>query len=352
MSLCKCGCKFVVVEGNNFIHGHNRRGLPSYTFGDGWSMDYEKCVECGTTKLKHAGNGLCSSCYKKYFYNKLKEKWSKKYKKCKVCGRTDRPHKAKGLCGTCYSNKRNHKNGIKKRNFGAWSWYYNKCKKCGTTEREHASNGLCKDCFDIDKRDLTNAIDCPVCGVKVNSINQHLVMRAKKCEKHKQYQYDRFKIYFDSDLGLGDISKELGMDRHAITAQFRLYFGEQETAARNEKVRRCIISDNAIINNNYKNRFGTIVEYKSPNQGEIKLRSKTEARFADSLGDRSWWYERDSFPYIDKEGTRRTYTPDFYLEDEDKYIEVKGKNLLNKKDIHKVGWVREHANISIEIIEM
>jgi AraC-like DNA-binding protein len=300
-----------------FVHGHNRAGMPSYTSGDRWSMKYDACVECGTKETKHYGKGLCICCYKKLVYKLKKygffEKWSEKYDCCIECGRIDRPHKAHGLCGTCYASYLNRKKGRPKRNFGAWSWYYDRCQKCGTTERPHVKSGLCYDCY--------------------------------------EYQHKRFKMYFDSDLNLADISKELGMDRHSITRQFIKYFGQEKTQKRNELIRRCNISEKAIINKNYKNMYGTIVEYKSPNQGIVRLRSKLEAKYAKHLDDSNidWYYEYKSFPYLDSKDIRRTYTPDFYLPVEDKYIEVKGKNLINEKDTHKINWVKQHAELDIEI---
>jgi len=348
-NLCKCGCGFFVSGSNDYVHGHNRRGLASYTSGNKWSMYHYKCAECGTIEIPHAGKGLCVSCYKKYLYNLDKIKWSRNYKRCRKCGTTERPHSANGLCGTCYANKLNRKKGIPKRNIGAWSWYYKKCKKCGTTKRHHSGHGLCVDCLETSKRDLSNAVECPVCSVKVNNLNQHLAMRAKKCNTHKKYQYDRFKIYFDSDLNLDDISKELNMERHSVTRQFITYFGEEETRKRNEIVRRCNISEKAIINKNYKNMYGTLVEYESPNQGVITLRSKIEVVFADTLKNKSWWYERDSFPYLDREGKRHTYTPDFYIEEDDVYIEVKGNNLVDEDVLYKIDWINKNTDKRIEL---
>lgn len=353
MDLCKCGCGFHVVDGNEYIHGHNRRGMVSYTAGGRWSIKYDKCVKCNTIDYPHQAYGLCTSCYCKKLYNNRKHKkfvrWSHAHDKCIECGRSDRPHAAKGLCGTCYTNHLSRKKGKPKRNFGGWSWYYDKCQQCGTTKRPHAANGLCIDCYRIP--DNKEKHECPVCGAKVNSLNQHLAMRAKKCDKHRKYQHKRFKMYFDSDLNLSDISKELKMDRHSITRQFIEYFGQEKTQKRNELVRRCNISEKAIINKNYKNMYGTIVEYKSPNQGIVRLRSKLEAKYAKHLnnGNIDWYYEYKSFPYLDSKGIRRTYTPDFYLPVENKYIEVKGKNLINEKDTHKINWVKQHAELDIEI---
>jgi len=356
MRLCKCGCGFQVVDSNNYIHGHNRRGLASCTTKGKWSIKYDKCISCGTTKRKHVGKGLCTKCHRALRYKLKKEgkvdRWARNYDKCINCGRIDRPHASNGLCGTCHVNNLNRKKGKPKRNFGAWSWYYNKCKKCGTIERSHAKNGLCYDCYEESKRDLSNNYKvCPICNVKMLKLNQHIAMRARKCEEHRKYQYDRLKICFDSNLNLHDIGKELsGMDRHSVTRQFVKYFGREATKKRNELVRCYNISDKAVINFNYKNMFGTIVEYDSPNQGKIRLRSKLEAKYAKWLDENSldWFYEYKAFPYKDRGGRRRTYTPDFYLPSENKFIEVKGKNLLNENDIYKISQVRQ-AGISIEV---
>lgn len=327
---CKCGCGEEVEKGNKYIHGHNRRGLPSYITPDGkWSMKYDQCIECGATELPHAGKGLCRRCHKRASYkiSKTKDKWSHDYKCCIICGRSDRPHKAKGFCGVCYTNNLNRQMGVKQRNFGGWSWYHTECKKCGTSTRSHAKDGLCIDCYDAAKRSFSNGYEiCPVCGVKVEKLSQHLSMRSKKCDKHLKYLYDTYKMYFDSDLGLDDIAKEVKVNRHTITRQFIKLFGKEQTAKRNKCVKSRLCSESAAINFNEKNRFGTVVYYESINNGNVRFRSKLEKQFAKIL-DKSgtkWVYEQESFPYIDKEGKRRTYTPDFYLAKTDEYIEIKG----------------------------
>jgi hypothetical protein len=353
--LCKCGCGQEVKGGNDYIHGHNQRGKVSYTSGDRWAVNYDACVECGTVDLPHAGRGLCRKCYKKYLYNNKKNnigRWAQRYSKCVGCGKVDRPHKAKGLCDRCYGNEINRINGIKKRNFGAWSWYYDRCKQCGTTAVDHASNGLCKGCYDQSKRDLSNCVECPVCGAMVTKLNQHLTLKSKKCKEHYNYQHDLYKKYFESDLNLDDIAGEIGggTERHSVSDQFTRFFGKEKTKERNENVRRCNISEKAVINHNSNNRFGTVVEYESPNQGTIKLRSKLEAEYAAFLDatNTDWLYESKSFPYLDKEGVRRTYTPDFYLPVEDKFIEVKGYEDGDSAE-YKVNCILD-AGINVEMI--
>jgi len=354
--LCECGCGQEVKVGNKFIHGHNRRNLASYTKKDRWAVQYDKCVECGTTSRRHIGKGLCTKCHRFFRYqlavNHKLDKWSQKYDRCVRCETTDRPHRANGLCTRCYNDYVNRKKGLRQRMKNSWSWYYLKCKQCDTTERPHLADGLCIDCSRENKRDLSNGYKvCPVCGVKTVRLSQHLSIRAKKCKEHYDYQYKNLKMYFDSDLNLSDISEELHMGRHAVTAQFIRYFGKDETAERNEAARRCNISEKAVINKNYCNMYGTLVKYNSPNQGEITLRSKLEAKFAAYLDEQNlnWYYENSSFPYIDVNGKRRTYTPDFYIENTDTYIEVKGHDLVTMSDEYKVNWVRDNANINIEI---
>ena len=352
IELCKCGCGKEVKSGNMYIHGHNRAGLPSNTINGRWSTHYDQCVECGTKESKHVGRGLCRACHKRFMYKQKKQKigkWSRKYIKCVQCGTNKTPHRAKGLCQHCYANNINKKKGKRIRVFGQWSWYYDKCTQCGTTKISHQKDGLCTYCCEQNKRNLDKCIPCPVCGVMVEKLNQHLTMRSKKCKKHYDYQHTLFKQYFESDLGLGDIAKEIDGERHAVTRQFNRFFGKEETRIRNENVRRCSISEKAVINHNSNNRRGTIVEYSSPNQGIIKLRSKLEAIYADILDKKgiNWYYEYKSFPYIDKNGKRRTYTPDFFLPAQNKFIEIKGFRQPN--DDYKVEYL-QNIGVNIEMI--
>lgn len=336
---CGCGCGGEVLEGNLYIHGHNRKGLPSCTTNGRWAINYDNCIECNTSTIKHAGRGLCKRCYKKWFYknSNKKNRWCRKYDKCVVCGRVDRPHASNGRCNTCHVNHLNRKSGVKKRNFGKWSWYHDKCVGCGTTEKKHTKHGLCYDCYRENMRRGYDLIECPVCGVKVRKLSQHVSMKSKRCKDHKIYQYNTFKKYFDSDLGLEDIAKEFGdMDRHTVSRQFTKLFGKEETIERNQAVKGCLVSERAKIGFNYKNRFGKIVNYDSLSNGVVRLRSGLEHTYAMQLDEDgvSWLYEHKSFPYIDEEGKRRTYTPDFYLVDTDEYVEIKGYD--NGKSEYKI----------------
>jgi ribosomal protein S14 len=346
---CQCGCGGITRKDNIFICGHNRRHKEGWSLDGKWSMKYESCSICGTTKIKHRANGLCRNCYRDNFY----KNYDWKEKVCIKCGKNDKVYKAKGLCGNCYNVVRDRKKGIQERRFGAWSQLYDECQLCKTTNRPHAGRGYCEDCIKVSERAGT-LTECPVCKVPVLKLNQHLSMRSRKCDLHRDYLYTLFKKYFDSDLNLDDIGLEVGTDRHTITRNFTRLFGKEATKERNEKIRRCNISEKAVINKNYKNIFGTPTFYESKENGLVKFRSKIEAKYATQLDEKgiSWRYESAHFPYINKEGIRKTYTPDFFLPEENKYIEIKSSDLYDEDDEYKVEWVKDHTPINIEVVFM
>ena len=65
-----------------------------------------------------------------------------------------------------------------------------------------------------------------------------------------------------------------------------------------------------------------------------------------------WLYESRAFPYLDEDNIRHTYTPDFYIIDEDKYVEVKSTTSLPNENLYKVHWIRKNANINIEVVRL
>jgi len=87
------------------IHGITpeifRRGI------DGWSKKYQSCIECGTTKKRHNGHGLCINCYaRKNLKRAFRYKWSMKHEKYLICGTTEKRHEAHGFCLSCYYQQR------------------------------------------------------------------------------------------------------------------------------------------------------------------------------------------------------------------------------------------------------
>lgn len=82
----------------------------------------------------------------------------------------------------------------------------------------------------------------------------------------------------------------------------------------------------------YNNCWGRTLDYVTPKQGKVKMRSTWEAATADHLTELglSWFYEPQTFKLTDTV----SYKPDFYIPDLDLYIEVKGR--LKEEDLSKV----------------
>ena len=46
-----------------------------------WSKKYDKCIGCGTDKMKHAGNGLCATCASRKWRKENREKVNEQNKR-------------------------------------------------------------------------------------------------------------------------------------------------------------------------------------------------------------------------------------------------------------------------------
>jgi len=92
--------------------------------------------------------------------------------------------------------------------------------------------------------------------------------------------------------------------------------------------------------------------YECKDGTKIWMRSSWEIKFAKYLDENNinWEFEIKTFPiiYDNKEGT---YTPDFYLIDENKYIEIKGR-WRGDAETKYIAFIKQYENISIEIYEM
>jgi hypothetical protein len=80
--------------------------------------------------------------------------------------------------------------------------------------------------------------------------------------------------------------------------------------------------------NGWENSAGRTkkIKYISPIAGEILLDGSWEYNTAVYLdkNNKNWVRNKKRFKYIDSNSKQRTYCPDFYLIDENIYIEVKG----------------------------
>jgi len=97
--------------------------------------------------------------------------------------------------------------------------------------------------------------------------------------------------------------------------------------------------------------FKTIKWYKVKNiKGEeFILRGKWELNVAEILNNNEiYWIRKVYIQYIDSDGIIRTYTPDFYLPNLNRYIEVKG--YFSEKDQNKIQRVKKQNDINLILI--
>lgn len=93
----------------------------------------------------------------------------------------------------------------------------------------------------------------------------------------------------------------------------------------------------------YNNHWGKGSYYDTPNQGRKWMRSGWEVKVANYLTNKTidWYYELE---WLDVEEGMR-YLPDFYLPDENKYIEVKGRK--KKPDMLKLELAMKKYDIEL-----
>ncbi|MHA2333063.1 MAG: hypothetical protein ACXAEU_13670 [Candidatus Hodarchaeales archaeon] len=77
----------------------------------------------------------------------MKEKWAEEYDCCVCCKTTKVKHFALGCCLKCCI-----------RELDTWSPCYDACIRCGTTEIEHCGLGYCKKCYVVGKTKLSQMI--------------------------------------------------------------------------------------------------------------------------------------------------------------------------------------------------
>lgn len=93
--------------------------------------------------------------------------------------------------------------------------------------------------------------------------------------------------------------------------------------------------------------WGRVINYDTPNQGVVTMRSSWEYSTADYLtfNNIDWYYEYKTFKLTDT----ISYRPDFYLPKLDLYIEVKG--VMKKEDLNKINLFKS-LHYTIEVWDM
>jgi len=98
-----------------------------------------------------------------------------------------------------------------------------------------------------------------------------------------------------------------------------------------------------------KNKIhGKRLWYKCPNGNVVSMRSRWEVAFAEYLNEnqKTWQYESRTFNLSDGSA----YTPDFYIEDDDEYIEIKGW-FTSKHRNRIANFRKQHPNIKLTVLQ-
>jgi hypothetical protein len=135
---------------------YNKKVRVNRRLENAWSVQFEKCLQCGGTDRRYGGKGLCIHCYQKQRYVPTKRTpkplkpqpvigWSKAHACCTECGQSNRKHAGMGLCTNCYMRHRYQL--VSHPEAKAWSRDYTNCIVCERTDRRYAGKGLCVHCY-------------------------------------------------------------------------------------------------------------------------------------------------------------------------------------------------------------
>ena len=137
-----------------------------------WSIKFNECIRCNSTKHPHKAKGLCNSCYQKeHEYPKSK---------CSICGKISRTHKienGKAICQKCYKQPL-HTCSI--------------CSKKASAAIRLGNEIVCDTCY--QKHCRTKHI-CSICGrlevLAINSSDKKVCIKCYSSPNHLCYKCGR-----------------------------------------------------------------------------------------------------------------------------------------------------------------
>lgn len=182
-----------------------------------------------------------------------------------------------------------------------------------------------------------------------NSYAQHII----RCPKNPQRNY---KNGMTGKRGSNQFikAKQLGMTPLFVSDETKKKISESHRGKKHSEETKKKMSEKA------RNRkSGGVPKSKWINYKGRNLGSSYELTVAKSLDENNIkWSSCRRFNYIDPNGKLRTYTPDFYLEDYDVYLDPKNDFLINKEnpklgfnDLEKIKRAEIYNNIRVLILD-
>lgn len=237
-----------------------------------------------------------------------------------------------------------------------------KCEKCG---KEISNNNYKKHVQSCKNKTENNKIKiqdewlqpngkykCPYCGkeYKKLGIKGHIwryhTEEGKNFDPNRGYKNGSRKAW---NKGLTkEIDERVKKYGESISNTFKQnlhpWLGKKHKKETIEK-----LSLAAVLNHKGGYKHVPYIKYTLKNGKEIELRGSYELRFAKWLDKNNidWEYQK-SISYIDKEGIKRYFAPDFYLTSINEFIDTKGT--LFEEFREKMNFVKEQKGITIHLL--
>jgi hypothetical protein len=163
-----------------------------------------------------------------------------------------------------------------------------------------------------------------------NSLQNH----ERLCKKNPNRQESSFKKYKEKNPNPWNKGKKLHYDV-GTKGKIGTFTGKTHSV---ETKRKMSESRNALYANGWECKAGRCpkYDYDSPIAGKIKVDGSWELAFC-KFADKhklNWSRNKKRFPYIKPDGKSSTYQPDFYVEEWNCYVEIKGY----ETDLDKAKW--------------
>lgn len=233
------------------------------------------------------------------------------------------------------------------------------CSKCGREIGSSVYNrhiAVCKgpkESFKLNHEGLT----CQYCGKECKNRNS-LCNHERLCKENPNRQDSSFKVYNKTrEHGDNQYTKarRLGLPDPEVSKETRekisKWMKENNPSFREEVRKKQSIAAK-------KNNFGGWHTSRTFIYKGIKLDSSYEVRLAEDLDRNNVKWVRPNFFVYEFKGEEHRYYPDFYLPEENIYIDTKNDYLINNpnpkfgiKDLEKIQLVSEQNNIKILVLD-
>jgi len=272
-----------------------------------------KCVYCGNL----VKNKFCDvSCLNRYYNPKRTIKIKRNNKICNSCGRKISLSNYERHLKVCINDDKIHINE---------QWKVENKYKCPYCKKVYSKSGIGTHIWMIHTEKGKHYRENKNYSISFNWKNDELKLKNA---------VEKFKKTYDDRLKSGKIKPGFLNCKH--TKETIEFLSERQSKFLEE----C-----------GKSGFKHIKWYRIKNikKEEFVLRGTYELRVAEYLNKNNiYWKRKIYIKYVDNEGIKRTYTPDFYIPKYDTYIETKG--YYSEMDKQKMERVVKQNNIDIIMI--